>query len=51
MPNDIPENWDLVITSHKKWYDLQLREVRRYSDLIAVLIRGDCRRRQCCHRR
>lgn len=35
------ENWDLVITPRKKWYDLQLRDVWRYRDLIALFVRRD----------
>jgi len=35
------EEWDLVITPRKKWYDLQLREVWRYRDLISLFIRRD----------
>lgn len=35
------ENWDLVITSRKKWYDLQLRDVWHYRDLIALFVRRD----------
>jgi hypothetical protein len=30
------ENWDLIITPRKKWYDLQLLDVWRYRDLIAL---------------
>ena len=35
------ENWDLIITPRKKWYDLQLADVWRYRDLIALLVRRD----------
>lgn len=35
------ENWDLIITPRKKWYDLQLREVWHYRDLIALFVRRD----------
>lgn len=35
------ETWDLVITPRKKWYDLQLRDVWRYRDLIALFVRRD----------
>jgi len=34
-------NWDLIITPRKKWYDLQLADVWRYRDLIALLVRRD----------
>jgi lipopolysaccharide transport system permease protein len=38
-----PENdqWDLIITPRKKWWDLQLREVWHYRDLIALFVRRD----------
>ncbi|MDI9565503.1 MAG: ABC transporter permease, partial [Chloroflexota bacterium] len=32
---------DLIITSRKKWYDLQLADVWRYRDLIALFVRRD----------
>lgn len=35
------EQWDLIITSRKKWWDLQLREVWHYRDLIALFVRRD----------
>jgi len=35
------QEWDLVITPRKKWYDLQLDEVWRYRDLIALFVRRD----------
>ena len=35
------QNWDLIITHRKKWYDLQLRDVWRYRDLIALFVRRD----------
>jgi lipopolysaccharide transport system permease protein len=37
-PND---EWDLIITPRKKWYDLQLRDVWHYRDLIALFVRRD----------
>ena len=33
--------WDLVIEARKKWWDLQLREVWHYRDLIAMFVRRD----------
>lgn len=33
--------WDLVITPRKKWYDLQLRDVWHYRDLIGMFVRRD----------
>ena len=35
------ENWDLIITPRKKWYDLQLADVWRYRDLIKLFVRRD----------
>ncbi len=35
------EQWDLIITPRKKWYNLQLREVWHYRDLIALFVRRD----------
>ncbi len=39
--NSNEEEWDLVITPRKKWYDLQLRDLWRYRDLIALFVRRD----------
>ena len=39
--NSTQDDWDLIITPRKKWYDLQLREVWRYRDLIALFVRRD----------
>ncbi len=35
------DSWDLIITPRKKWWDLQLREVWHYRDLIALFVRRD----------
>ena len=35
------EDWDLIITPRKKWWDLQLRDVWQYRDLIALFVRRD----------
>jgi len=35
------ESWDLIITPRKKWYDLQLADVWRYRDLVALFVRRD----------
>lgn len=37
----IEQDWDLVITPRKKWYDLQLNDVWNYRDLIAMFVRRD----------
>lgn len=39
--NDVMEDWDLIITPRRKWYDLQLRDVWRYRDLIMLFVRRD----------
>jgi|GEM_PF-4575601 hypothetical protein len=33
------ENCDLIITPRKKWWDLQLRDVWHYRDLIGMFVR------------
>ena len=38
--NNLPP-WDLIITPRKKWYDLQLPDVWRYRDLVALFVRRD----------
>ena len=35
------EKWDLVITPRKKWWDLQLRDVWHYRDLIGLFVKRD----------
>jgi len=35
------DNWDLIITPRKKWYDLQLRDVWHYRDLISLFVKRD----------
>jgi lipopolysaccharide transport system permease protein len=35
------ESWDLIITPHKKWWDLQLRDVWHYRDLIGLFVKRD----------
>jgi len=36
-----PEKWDLIITPRKKWWDLQLRDVWHYRDLITLFVKRD----------
>lgn len=38
---DPSENWDLVITPRKNWWDLQLGDVWQYRDLIGLFVRRD----------
>jgi lipopolysaccharide transport system permease protein len=35
------EHWDLVIKPHSKWYDLRLKEILRYKDLLFLFVRRD----------
>jgi len=41
QPKAETEDWDLIITPKKKWYDLQLGDVWRYRDLIGLFVRRD----------
>lgn len=34
-------DWDLIIKPQNKWYDLQLREIWRYRDLLFLFVRRD----------
>lgn len=34
-------NWDLVIKSRTKWFDLKLKELWRYRDLLLLLVKRD----------
>lgn len=38
MPED---NWDIIITPKKKWFDLELKELVRSKDLLLLLLRRD----------
>lgn len=33
--------WDLIITPRKRWYDLQLKEIWHYRDLIGMFVKRD----------
>jgi len=35
------ENWDLIITPQKSWFDLQLRQIWCYRDLLMLFVRRD----------
>jgi homopolymeric O-antigen transport system permease protein len=41
IQTDEMNDWDLVMTPHKKWWDLQLRDVWRYRNLIAMFVCRD----------
>lgn len=36
---DRDQDWDVIITLRKKWWDLQLRDVWHYRDLISLFVR------------
>lgn len=35
------ENWDLIVRPTAKWYDLRLKEIFRYKDLLFLFVRRD----------
>ncbi|MCE3259956.1 MAG: Membrane protein of an transporter complex, partial [Bacteroidetes bacterium] len=35
------EHWDIVIRPKTKWYDLRLKEILRYKDLLLLFVRRD----------
>ncbi len=39
--NKEAENWDLVIRSRSSWFDLQLKEIWHYKDLVFLFIKRD----------
>ena len=39
--SETEQSWDLIITPRKKWWDLQLRDVWHYRDLIGLFVRRD----------
>ena len=39
--NQINEDWDLVITSKSSWYDVDLKGVWQYRDLILLFVKRD----------
>lgn len=41
IKTDENESWDLIITPRKKWWDLQLRDVWHYRDLIGMFVKRD----------
>jgi lipopolysaccharide transport system permease protein len=38
---DAKEYWDTTIRSYSKWYDLKLKEIFRYKDLLFLFVRRD----------
>ena len=39
MQKNINNNWDLIITSHRGWFEFYLREIWQYRDLLKIYIR------------
>ena len=39
MQKNINNNWDLIITSHRGWFEFHLREIWQYRDLLKIYIR------------
>ena len=39
MLKNINNNWDLIITSHRGWFEFHLREIWQYRDLLRIYIR------------
>ena len=35
------EHWDLLIKPYSKWYELRLKEILRYKDLLFLFVRRD----------
>lgn len=35
------DDWDLIVKPHNKWYDIQLKEILRYKDLLLLFVRRD----------
>jgi lipopolysaccharide transport system permease protein len=38
---ELPEEWDLVIQPKSEWFDLQLKDIWRYRDLLMLFVRRD----------
>ncbi len=38
---EIDDNWDLIIKPRNKWYDIDLRALWRYRDLLMLLVKRD----------
>ena len=38
MLKNINNNWDLIITSHRGWFEFHLREIWQYRDLLRIYI-------------
>ena len=35
------EHWDLTINPHSKWYDLRIKEIFKYKDLLFLFVKRD----------
>ena len=38
MQNNIHHQWDMIITSHRGWFEFHLREIWQYRDLLKIYI-------------
>ena len=41
MKNSLNNNWDTIITPHRRWFSLNLSEILLYKDLLWIFIRRD----------
>jgi lipopolysaccharide transport system permease protein len=39
--NHKEQNWDIIVSSRKSWFDLQLNEIWRYRDLLMLFVKRD----------
>jgi lipopolysaccharide transport system permease protein len=39
--HNIEQEWDLILTSKKPWFDLQLKQIWRYRDLLMLFVKRD----------
>ena len=39
MSVDLEETWDITVTPERKWYEMNLKEVFRYRDLIVLFVK------------
>ncbi len=40
-PNTISENWSMIIKPKRHWFDINLKELWQYRDLVALFVRRD----------
>ena len=39
--NNAEQEWDIIITSKKSWFDLQLNQIWSYRDLLMLFVKRD----------